>query len=441
MSRLSFFTNTPLHVEFSTLCMVFVNVVKHDISCLIYYSIIPIMTSASLFIVANNTNKTVVSVTEKGPPTTLRIPKLDGFSDVCGKGWQSKYQALHQDIINNKREAKFLVYFCDWTNSGCFGYGDRVRAVISLFYLAILTDRAFLIHWKTPKPLERFLTPKDINWTFPIPLLETRKHFWRNIYSHWREDLQGWQTKNISAVVSLVQKENFKVYFDKPVEIVTTNVYFSEGAMQKNKYLMQRAQAMEIRPLLPGSQRHAKIGCAFDVLFNAPPRLHNALQYTRKKLRENSSFVIGIHIRLGDKPFGINNTRVSVSDFPKYFLCAKKVEQNLLSLDGRKRARWFLATDSLLVKDYARKHFAEKVITEETKPEHIDIHKEGENSPSDEGMIGILHDHFMLAECDFLVLSHSSFSTTAIGAGIHDAKTYTVGEKCPLESKKHFNKR
>ena len=49
------------------------------------------MTSASLFIVANNTNKRVLSVTKEGPQTTLRIQKLDGFPDVCGKGWQSKY--------------------------------------------------------------------------------------------------------------------------------------------------------------------------------------------------------------------------------------------------------------------------------------------------------------------------------------------------------------
>ena len=157
------------------------------------------MTNACLFIVANNTNKTVGR--REGPQPTWQTQNLDS-SDVCGKVWQSRYQALHQDIINNKREAKFLVYFCDWKPSGCAGYGDRVRAVISLFYLAILTDRAFLIHWKTPKPLERFLTPKKINWTFPIPLLETRKHFWKDIFGQRRKDLDGWLTKNSSAALS-----------------------------------------------------------------------------------------------------------------------------------------------------------------------------------------------------------------------------------------------
>ena len=393
------------------------------------------MTNASVFIVANNTNNTVVSVTNEGPQTAWQTQKLDGSPDVCGKKWQSRYQALHQDIINNKREAKFLVYFCDWTPGGCAGYGDRVRGMISLFYLAILTDRAFLIHWKKPKPLERFLTPKNINWTFPIPLLETRKHFWKDINGPRKKDLDGWLTRNSSTFASLMKKENFNVYFDKPVEIVTSNVYFAESAMQANKYLMQQAQNLEISPLLPGPRRYAKIGCAFDVLFNKSPGLQNALQNTRKKLRENSAFVIGIHIRLGDNQFGRNNTRVSESDFPKYFFCAKRVERKLFNLDDRKQARWFLATDSLLVKDYARKHFAEKVITEENKPEHLDLFKKDKKPISDEGMMSVLHDHFMLAECDFLVLSRSSFSETAVGVGIHNSKTYTFGENCSLDSK------
>ena len=245
--------------------------------------------------------------------------------------------------------------------------------------------------------------------------------------------------KNGAALASLMTKENFNVYFDKPMEIVVSNVYFAEGAMQENKYLMQRAQDMEISPLLPGSQRHAKIGCAFDVLFNKTPDLQNALQNTRKKFRENCTFVIGIHIRLGDREFGRNITRFSESDFPKYFFCVERVERKLFNLDSRKHARWFLATDSLRVKDFARKHFAEKVITEENKPEHLDLFKKGKKSLSDldEGMMGSLHDHFMLAECDFLVLSRSSFGGTAVRVGIHNSTTYTFGENCSLNSNKH----
>ena len=316
--------------------------------------------------------------------------------------------------------------------------------MVSLFYLAVLTDRAFLINWKAPKPLELFLKPKGINWSFPIPNMETRKHYWRT-GGHAQEVLDGWLTKNTSAVVSLMRKENFKVYFDKPVEMVASILYLVEGGIQKNKHLMQRARELKISPLLPGSQRYAVIGCAYDFLFNESPLLQNALENTRKALPSNNAFIIGIHIRLGDKQFGRENTRISESEFPKFFSCAKKVERELYNLDGKtagvipRKVRWFLAADSVLVKDYARKHFAEKVITSEYKPEHLDIFKKGEKPPSDEGMLGVLHDHFMLAECDFLVLSAgSSFARTAVGVGMRSSKSYTFGENCHLSLKKQF---
>lgn len=404
----------------------------------------PWITNVSFFIIAKTAKRIAVTATNEGPRISLRSQQIYSPPDICGKEWQSKYQTLHQDIINNRREAKFLIYSCPWTSKGCCGYGNRVYAMVSLFYLAILTDRAFLINWKTPKPLERFLKPKGINWTFPIPNLETRKHYWRT-GGHAQKVLDGWLTKNTSAVVSLIRKENFTVYFDKPVEIVASILYSVEHGLKKNKHLMQRARELKISPLLPGSQRYAMIGCAYDFLFNKSPRLQNALQNTRNALRSNNTFVIGIHIRLGDIQFGRNTTRVSESEFPKFFSCAKKVERKLFNLDGRmlgatpRQTRWFLAADSVLVKDYARKHFAEKVITAESKPEHLDLFKKGEKPPSDEGMLGVLHDHFMLAECDFLVLSaESSFSKTAVGLGMRSSKIYTFGENCDLKLKKQF---
>ena len=310
--------------------------------------------------------------------------------------------------------------------------------MVSLFYLAILTDRAFLINWKAPRPLERFLIPKSINWTFPIPRLKTRKHYWRT-GDHPKHAKDGWLTNSNSGVIGFMRKANVQAYLDQPVEIATSHLYFAEKGMQRNKYLMQRAQELKISPLLPGSQRYAMIGCAYDFLFKKSPPLQKALENTRNALRANSALVIGIHIRLGDLQFGRNQTRVPESDFPKYFSCAEKIERDIFNLDGKintRKARWFLAADNVLVKDHARKHFAEKVITAESKPEHLDLFKKGEKPPSDEGMLGVLHDHFMLAECDFLVLSESSFGRTAVGLGMRSDETYTFGENCVLKSNK-----
>ena len=364
-------------------------------------------------------------------PTTERYQPTYPAPDICGKKWQSQYRALHEDIINNKREPKFLVYTCPWSNNGCCGYGNRVYALVSLFYLAVLTNRAFLIDWRAPRPLTLFLKPNNINWNFPVPRLETRKHYWRT-GGEESKVRKGWLMRNTTAFVSWIGNENVLNYFDKPVEIATSILFFAHYGIRKNKYLMRQARKLKLRPILPGSRKFDMIGCALDMLFRPTKRLQNALEITRKALRENAAFVIGIHIRLGDQQFGRNNTRVS--NFQQFFSCAKKVERktfNHYSNTTKKKTRWFLATDNVLVKDYARKYYGKKVIMDNNNPEHLDFHKKNEKH-SVEGMLGVLHDHYMLAESDYLILSESSFSNTAVGLGMHTSKTYTLGDKCDL---------
>ena len=48
------------------------------------------------------------------------------------------------------------------------------------------------------------------------------------------------------------------------------------------------------------------------------------------------------------------------------------------------------------------------------KVEHVNVLE-----PTFEGMQGVLLDHFLLSECDFFVLSDSSFSRTTLGMNFH----------------------
>ena len=305
-------------------------------------------------------DKPINSITVKfknttSPTTSLRHHEIYGAPEICGNEWQSKYRELHDDIINRRREPKFLVYSCPWTNKGCCGYGNRVRAMVSLFCLAILTNRAFLIDWTAPKPLEHFLQPKSIDWNFPIPHLGTRKHYWRT--GGEKDKIRGgWLARNTSQFVAWIRSENIVNYLDKPVEIATSNLFFAQNGIQKNKFLMKIARELKIMPLLSRTPKYAMIGCAYDFLFQPKESLQNALKNTRKALREKGAYVIGIHIRLGDQQFGRKNS-TRVDDFPKFFSCAKRVERAIFSLaskTNKRQTRWFLATDSILVKHYAR---------------------------------------------------------------------------------------
>lgn len=366
---------------------------------------------------------------------TFHIPP-----SICGRHWQRRYQELHADIVSGRKKPAYLVYSCPWKNNSCCGYGNRVYALVSIFYLAVLTNRAFLIDWQTPKPLEDFLTPRGIEWNLPVPHLNTRKHYWRS--GGENDDLRkGWLPKSIPKFVKWIRRKNVRKYFDRPVEVATTFLFFVRYGMRRNKHLMKEARKLKIKVLMPGASTYGMIGCAYDFLFNPTKTLESSLEKTRRALRENGNFVvIGIHIRLGDAQFG-NKNYTRVSNFKNFFTCAKKVERRVFRLtdphgSDNRRCRWFLATDSAKVKDYALQHFPGKVITDNRKIQHLDKIYGKEEKSADEGMLGVLHDHFILAESDFLVLSDSSYSKTALGLGMHGLDNYTFGDECDLKSKK-----
>lgn len=82
---------------------------------------------------------------------TFHIPP-----SICGRHWQRRYQELHADIVSGRKKPAYLVYSCPWKNNSCCGYGNRVYALVSIFYLAVLTNRAFfdrLADTETPRRL------------------------------------------------------------------------------------------------------------------------------------------------------------------------------------------------------------------------------------------------------------------------------------------------
>lgn len=116
------------------------------------------------------------------------------------------------------------------------------------------------------------------------------------------------------------------------------------------------------------------------------------------------------------------------SDFNNFFMCAKKLESAIIQSNknaSRADIKWFLATDNTEVKQYALRTYPNKVVSLAVKVEHINF-----RDPSMEGMTGVLLDHTLLSECDFLVLSDSSFSKTALGMNFHSLEHSTFGDKC-----------
>ena len=412
--------------------------------------------------------------------------------EVCGTGWQENYHKLHANILNKKQEEKYLVYLCPGTRQGCCGYGNRLRAVVSLFYLSVLTDRAFLIDWRAPEPIENHLTPRYIQWNYTEPIdvctgLQIRKHYWGSTKTDVRE-AEGWIIQDSSHFKKWLITTDLKEYFDWPVEEITTIWYFAEGGLTLNPYLLQRAKELGITPLISKTPKYNLIGCAFDFLFSKSVAVENKLNEMKTLLQFDKGPIIGIHIRTGDDQFDYfssDNDRTwnvkNVTRLVKFFDCATEVERQLFGNETNQgtKVRWFVSTDNIEVRNFVQESYPRKVVTSNLIIQHLDIlfnttifnftaecnYTDTNNTtlvcynveifnlteycanrvnhtlpaennstingtgPFTEGIIAMLVDHFLLAECDFLILCDSSFGSTAVGLSMRNTDSYTLADR------------
>ena len=80
------------------------------------------------------------------------------------RDWLFKYEAKHAFDLKRLRKGesvKVLVYTC---HGGCGGLGDRLSGMLSAFYVAVATERLFLIDHTSPVHLNITLLPANINW-------------------------------------------------------------------------------------------------------------------------------------------------------------------------------------------------------------------------------------------------------------------------------------
>lgn len=63
------------------------------------------------------------------------------------------------------------MYWCG-PDDKCAGVGDRLRAIVWLWWMAVLSNRAFFVHSVKPVPLSHALVPNAIDWQLPASMLD-----------------------------------------------------------------------------------------------------------------------------------------------------------------------------------------------------------------------------------------------------------------------------
>ena len=309
-----------------------------------------------------------------------RPRRMDNFTQeyntLCHGKWQKNYSKLHQNILGNSK--KFLIFKCSKA-----GWGNRIRALFSSFHLAVVAKRAFIIDCQRPSPLERYLAPNFIKWNFAINSTGLSVRY---------------QNPGSQKLGSGWKDTDFDVYFNHSVEVI----YNFRG----NFY--EKLKANPKYNLPPWPNRYLLLGCSFHFLFRKSDYLENNLKQERETLGFNENIVIGIHIRHGDTAFGLQGGDVrirKIEDTDHYFACAEKIDKRIQEKYNTRKVIWFLATDSVEIKYYAKKKYPEKVRQLDRPIEHIARPRKGNE---DAGHLSMFLDYFLLQQSDFRLFTTMS---------------------------------
>jgi len=294
--------------------------------------------------------------------------------------------------------------------------------MISLLYLAMLTNRTFTIHWGGPEKLEEYLEPNQVAWSIPIHSLG---HFRKTYWGAWGPP-SGYVTSRIES------KEDFYNWTSHAdfegtlghLDAIGTIWSFSEY-LWTNPFLSERARQLGI----PDSPR-TMLGCAFHFLFKQTGTMKTVLDEARVSLARQSP-LLGIHIRTSDHHFGVSNPHSYRSrNTSSFFVCALRQSTFIRDYIGPKltNLKWFLAADDQAVKDMANKRYSHEIVTLGFKPKHIEYTY---GADADTVLRDVLTDVFLLAESNFLLLTpKSSLSRLVAAVGLHSEDTIADGELC-----------
>ena len=162
---------------------------------------------------------------------------------------------------------------------------------------------------------------------------------------------------------------------------------------------------------LPNS--HMLLGCSFYFLFKKSKYLEKNIKQARDYLGFEDNIVLGIHIRRGDISFNHNRGDIrieKVESTDNYFSCAEKIEKRIQEKYNTTKTIWFLASDSVEVKQYAEKKYPGKIRQLHGPVEHVGHPRRGNE---DAGHLSMFLDVFLLQQSDFrLFCTPSTFPSS-----------------------------
>mmetsp|Transcript_27681 Transcript_27681/g.69085 ORF Transcript_27681/g.69085 Transcript_27681/m.69085 type:complete len:422 (+) Transcript_27681:281-1546(+) len=316
--------------------------------------------------------------------------------DIDVPQWVHDYVLLHAKALESPSEYSYLIYHCSRARGLCGGVADRLNGIVTLFYVAMVSNRIFLIDYSKPFPLNETLEEHLVQWSFASP----------GAVDH--------RIRSIDRVVPELAEPK-KLPNDKRIIVVQHNLY-RPHVWWKSAAIKEYLAAYEVDLTLSPDPPKQLYKWAFYTLFRKSRSLQQQLYALRRQLglRQHDPYV-GVHMRLGGPAVTWKDQkRHSLDDIPQFLECGERM-QRMIASDGGNYERWpiiFVASDSYT----AKKRIAE--MDNSVRSANITLYHPDRSRSNGRGgnlaNLAVYVDLFMLAQANCVVASAGGFTRLAI---------------------------
>jgi hypothetical protein len=332
--------------------------------------------------------------------------------------WLSAYADFHSDSLafqNDQQQfPRYLNYRCA---HNCGGHGDRLHGMITVFLLAVLTNRTFLASMSVPADLQTIFVAGAINWmsTNYIRSNSTLDLNWINFLRKDKTagqfDFQSLLDSPTSAnFITISMNTDIIPMMFKPHGKEYDDTWYG-NRRHYNRFLYSRMDQI-------GIPRDDYVqACSYNALFRPSASVRRQIQITLKQNPVPPSPYIAIHVRAGGtsrNKFG-DSRRIKQNNWPKAWAAGFEMEKRLGLAPNT--SHWFIASDDLLVMELARQIRGDMVFFRSQQPLHVDRCALN-NVNSLRGFVNTAVDWYLLAGADALLMCYSQFSYTARRYGL-----------------------
>lgn len=354
------------------------------------------------------------NATNEGLPWRIAAPNVD--TDI--PPWMDVYVKFHDQSLKDAHQRtaetdqnKYIVFTC---HKSCSGTGNRQRAIMATFMVAVVTKRVFLIDVTHPVRLDSILEPHLVRWNDIPPHLNSLKKTKQLKLRNKNPPLLD----SPSKFVAMADQQVIRIEANSPINL-ERQWKTAEIKNLMNEYSLQRPYAV---PANLNKQ-------IFWTLYRPTPALTERAVALRKELGVASatSKYIVLHARTGGGGKGWKDDDRFTTDKPaNLYGNAKMVRHSMLKgrHAGNETFPIIVVSDDPKAKEEIFAMDPTAIRYANTKIIHVDRSKRKDNNL--EGSIAVWADILVMAEATCIVKGRGSFSML----GVWLAAKSTFGSVC-----------